>query len=64
MLRISSRPIVDARPPVGATVRLRSKTEVTGVVVSDAFEPDRLRIRWDDNDEVTDCIAAKLELAQ
>jgi hypothetical protein len=64
MLRISPRPIVDARPPVGAAVRLRSNAEATGVVVGDAFEPDRLRVRWDDNDEVTDCIAAKLKLAQ
>ena len=53
-----------ARPPVGAAVRLRSNSEVTGVALGDGFDPNRLRVQWDDTDEVTDCIAAKLELAQ
>jgi hypothetical protein len=43
---------------------LRSNSEVTGVVLGDGFDPNRLRVQWDDTDEVTDCIAAKLELAQ
>jgi hypothetical protein len=62
MLRIiSPRSMLDERPPVGTAVRLRFRPELTGVVVGDAVEPDRLRIRWDDNDEITDCFAAKLE---
>jgi len=62
MLRIvSPRSMVDERPPVGAAVRLRNHPELTGVVVGDAVEPDRLRVRWDDNDEITDCFAARLE---
>jgi hypothetical protein len=61
--RASSPPsLLNAGPPVGAAVRLRSNSEVTGVVLGDGFEPDRLRVQWDDSDEVTDCIAAKLEL--
>jgi hypothetical protein len=56
--------LLNARPPVGAAVRLRNNSEVTGVVLGDGFEPDRLCVQWDDTDEVTDCIAAKLELAQ
>jgi hypothetical protein len=58
----SPRSLLNARPPVGAAVRLRSNFEVTGVVLGDGLEPDRLRVQWDDTDEVTDCIAAKLEL--
>ena len=62
MLRIvSPRSMVDERPPVGAAVRLRNHPELTGVVVGDAVEPDRLRVRWDDNDEITDCFAARPE---
>src|SRR5262245_26493788 len=61
MLRISPRSIINARPPTGAAVRLRNNPDVTGVVLGDAFEPGRLRVRWDDNDEITDCISAKLE---
>jgi len=32
--------------------------------LGDGFDPNRLRVQWDDTDEFTDCIAAKLELAQ
>jgi hypothetical protein len=64
MLRISPRPQVNGRPPAGSAIRLRNNPDVTGVVLGDGFEPDRLRVQWDDNDEVTDCIAAKLERAQ
>jgi hypothetical protein len=53
--------MLDERPPVGTAVRLRNHPGLTGVVVGDAVEPDRLRIRWDDNDEITDCFAARLE---
>jgi len=62
MLRIiSTRSALDERPLVGAAVRLRRHLELTGVVIGDALEPDRLRVRWDDNDEITDCFAARLE---
>ena len=65
MLRIvSPRSTLDERPPVGAAVRLRHHPELTGVVIGDALEPDRLRVRWDDNDEITDCFAARLELVR
>ena len=48
MLRIvSPRLTADERPSVGAVVRLRVDPEVTGVVVDDTFEPDRMRVRWD-----------------
>jgi len=65
MLRIvSPRSMGDERPPVGAAVRLRVDPDVTGVVVGDTFEFDRVRVRWDDTERVTDCIAAKLEPAK
>src|SRR5262245_21867942 len=39
------RSILDARPPVGAAVRLRQHPELTGVVVGDdAFEAARVRV--------------------
>ena len=56
--------MLDERPPVGAAVRLRQRPELTGVVIGDAIERDRLRIRWDDNDEITDCFIARLEPAR
>jgi hypothetical protein len=49
MLRIISPcSTVDVRPPIGAAVRLRNHPGLTGVVVGDAVESDRLRVRWDD----------------
>jgi hypothetical protein len=65
MLRIiSPGSTIDVRPPIGAAVRLRNHPGLTGVVVGDAVESDRLRVRWDDNDEITDCFAARLELVR
>src|SRR5262249_37473896 len=65
MLRIVGlRSMFDERPPVGAAVRLRIEPEVTGVVVGDTFECDRVRVRWDDTDIISDSIAAKLELVR
>ena len=58
----SPRSLLNARPPVGAAVRLRSNSEVTGVVLGDGLMPDEVQVQWDDTDEVTDCIAATLEL--
>jgi hypothetical protein len=49
---------------IGAAVRLRSYPDVTGVVVDDCDDIDRVFVRWDDNREVTNCLKAMLERAQ
>jgi hypothetical protein len=34
------------------------------VVIGDCIDPERVRIRWDDNDEITNCFTARLELVE
>jgi hypothetical protein len=57
---------VSLRPgplPIGATVRLRWYPNVTGVVVGHCIDIDRTLVRWDDTDEITQCLKAMLERA-
>jgi|SoiMethySBSTD1v2_1073268.scaffolds.fasta_scaffold1181765_2 hypothetical protein len=44
---------------LGAAVRVR-RGEATGVVIGKPADTDRVRVRWDDTDEVTDCLRANL----
>jgi hypothetical protein len=61
---VKTPPVADVRFALGVLVRLRHNPQVTGIVVGEALDLDRLRVRWDDTDEITDCITAKLEPAQ
>jgi hypothetical protein len=48
---------------LGAAVRLRGRG-VTGVVIGNSPDIDRVRVRWDDTDEVAHCLRASLEQAR
>ena len=45
---------------MGAAIRVWFRPELTGVVVGDSVEPEC--VRWEDNDQITDCFVSKLEL--
>jgi hypothetical protein len=53
---------VTTAPPLllGATVRLRGR-DATGVIIANSIDPDRVRVRWDDDGDVTLCLRAKLQ---
>jgi hypothetical protein len=44
-------------------VRLRGR-KAAGVIIGDSPEIDRVRVRWDDTEEVTHCLKANLVLAR
>jgi hypothetical protein len=46
---------------LGAAVRQRNNG-VSGVVIANSRDIDRVRIRWDDTGEVTDCLKTSLTL--
>jgi len=57
-----SRPAPSVQPILlGAGVRLRNKG-VSGVVIANSPDIDRVRVRWDDTGEVTNCLKASLTL--
>jgi hypothetical protein len=58
--RLRKRPATTEQPLLlGAAVRQR-RGEATGVVIGESADIDRVRIRWHDTDEVTDCLSANL----
>jgi hypothetical protein len=57
---LRKRPDATAQPLLlGTAVRLHGKG-ATGVVIGNSADIDRVRVRWDDTGEVTNCLRANL----
>jgi hypothetical protein len=58
--KTAKRPAATAQPLLlGAAVRL-GRSGATGVVIGNSADIDRVRVRWDDTGEVTNCFRANL----
>ena len=58
---LRKRPAATAQPLLlGAAVRL-GRSGATGAVIGNSADIDRVRVRWDDTGEVTNCLRANLE---